>query len=66
MIETPGQMLDLREYARFAPRGNRGMFSVSRAVNYGIPGGVVAKQQNLNTNLCLMAQIESSAAFGPH
>lgn len=64
MIETPEQMHDLREYARFAPIGNRGMFSVSRAVNYGIPGGVVAKQQNLNTSLCLMAQIESEAALG--
>ncbi len=63
MIETPEQMNDLREYARFAPIGSRGMFSVSRAVNYGIPGGVVAKQQNLNTALCLMAQIESNTAL---
>jgi 4-hydroxy-2-oxoheptanedioate aldolase len=64
MIETPEQMKTLREYARFAPAGSRGMFSVSRAVNYGIPGPVVAKQQNLNTSLCLMAQIESSDALG--
>ncbi len=63
MIETPEQILDLREYARFAPLGNRGMFSVSRAVNYGIPGNVVAKQQNLNTALCLMAQIETKTAL---
>jgi 2-keto-3-deoxy-L-rhamnonate aldolase RhmA len=63
MIETIEQLNDLREYARFAPIGSRGMFSVSRAVNYGIPGGVVAKQQNLNTALCLMAQIESTAAL---
>ena len=63
MIETPEQMNDLREYARFAPAGNRGFFSVSRAVNYGIPGGVVARQQNLNTDLCLMAQIETSTAL---
>jgi 4-hydroxy-2-oxoheptanedioate aldolase len=63
MIETPEQMNDLREYARFAPIGSRGMFSVSRAVNYGIPGPVVVNQQNLNTTLCLMAQIESSAAL---
>jgi 4-hydroxy-2-oxoheptanedioate aldolase len=63
MIETIEQLNDLREYARFAPIGSRGMFSVSRAVNYGIPGGVVAKQQNLNTALCLMAQIESTTAL---
>jgi 4-hydroxy-2-oxoheptanedioate aldolase len=64
MIETPEQMNDLREYARFAPAGSRGMFSVSRAVDFGIPGGAVAKQQQLNTALCLMAQIESSDALG--
>jgi len=64
MVETPEQMNELREYARFAPLGSRGMFSVSRAVNYGIPGPVVARQQNLNTALCLMAQIESNAALG--
>lgn len=63
MVETPEQMHQLREYARFAPAGSRGMFSVSRAINYGIPGGVVAKQQNLNAGLCLMAQIESISAL---
>jgi len=59
MIEEPAQMNRLREYARFAPEGNRGFFSVSRAIHYGIPGGVVAKQKSLNSDLCLMAQIES-------
>src|SRR5580704_8967321 len=56
-------MNHLREYARFAPAGNRGFFSVSRAVNYGIPDGAVARQQNINTDLCLMAQIETGAAL---
>jgi len=63
MIERPEQMQQLRAYARFAPEGSRGFFSVSRAINYGIPDGVVAKQQSLNTDLCLMAQIESQAAL---
>ncbi len=63
MIEQPEQMQQLRAYARFAPEGSRGFFSVSRAINYGIPGGVVAKQQSLNTDLCLMAQIESEMAL---
>jgi len=63
MIERPDQMRDLRKYARFAPEGNRGIFSVSRAINYGIPGGMVAKQRNLNLDLCLMAQIESDEAL---
>lgn len=63
MIERPEQMLELRAYARFAPEGSRGFFSVSRAINYGIPDGVVAQQQCLNTDLCLMAQIESETAL---
>jgi 2-keto-3-deoxy-L-rhamnonate aldolase RhmA len=63
MIERPEQMQELRQYARFAPQGSRGIFSVSRAVNYGIPGGIVAKQQGLNSDLCLMAQIETEAAL---
>jgi len=63
MIERPEQMHELRSYARFAPEGNRGYFSVSRAIHYGIPGGVVAKQRSLNSDLCLMAQIETEAAL---
>lgn len=63
MIEQPEQVHQLRTYARFAPEGNRGIFSVSRAINYGIPGEVVAKQQRLNGDLCLMAQIETEAAL---
>jgi 4-hydroxy-2-oxoheptanedioate aldolase len=63
MIETPEQMYDLREYARFAPVGSRGFFSVSRAINYSIPDSAVAEQQILNAELCLMAQIETTAAL---
>jgi 4-hydroxy-2-oxoheptanedioate aldolase len=64
MIEQPEQMHELRKFARFAPEGNRGFFSVSRAIHYGIRGGVVATQQNLNSDLCLMAQIETELALG--
>ncbi len=63
MIERPEQMHELRKYARFAPEGARGFFSVSRAVDYGITGSVVSKQRRLNTDLCLMAQIESVDAM---
>jgi len=63
MIETPEQMQTLRQYARFAPAGSRGFFSVSRAINYSIPDSAVAEQQSLNTGLCLMAQIESTPAL---
>src|SRR5580658_4314292 len=67
MIERPEQMHELRKYARFAPEGSRGFFSVSRALNYGIPNhehsSVVGRQRRLNTDLCLMAQIESVDAM---
>jgi 2-keto-3-deoxy-L-rhamnonate aldolase RhmA len=63
MIERPEQMHDLRKYARFAPEGSRGFFSVSRAINYGITNGVVAEQSHLNSDLCLMAQIETGDAI---
>lgn len=63
MIEQPEQMHELRKYARFMPEGNRGIFSVSRAVQYGIPGGMIDKQKHLNSDLCLMAQIETTDAL---
>ena len=63
MVEQPEQMHDLRQYARFAPEGERGYFSVSRAVNYGIVESVAREQQQLNGELCLLAQIESGAGL---
>ncbi len=63
MIERAEQMHELRKYARFMPEGSRGIFSVSRAVQYGISGGMVEKQKHLNADLCLMAQIESGNAL---
>jgi len=67
MVESPEQMHELRKYARYAPEGSRGFYSVSRAVNYGIPtpenANIVAAQRAVNTDLCLLAQIESVAAM---
>lgn len=63
MVEDPRQMHDLRQYARFAPRGERGYFSVSRALDYGICQNVAQQQQRLNDELCLLAQLESAAAM---
>jgi 2-keto-3-deoxy-L-rhamnonate aldolase RhmA len=62
MVNTPEQMEEMRQYARFAPDGGRGYFSVSRAVHYGILESVKDKQQSVNRDLCLMAQIETSDA----
>jgi len=63
MVNTPGQMDEMLQYARFAPDGGRGYFSVSRAVQYGIFNSVNETQQNLNRELCLMAQIETIEAM---
>ena len=63
MVNTPEQMMEMRKYARFAPDGGRGYFSVSRAVSFGILEAVNEKQQQVNHDLCLMAQIETIDAM---
>src|ERR1035437_8426926 len=63
MVNTPAQMDEMLEYARFAPAGGRGYFSVSRAVRYGRLNSVNETQQSLNRELCLMAQIETTEAM---
>lgn len=63
MVNTMAQMNEMTQYARFAPDGGRGYFSVSRAVQYGVLNGVNETQQSLNKELCLMAQIETADAM---
>jgi 2-keto-3-deoxy-L-rhamnonate aldolase RhmA len=62
MVNQRLQMNEMLEYGRFAPAGGRGYFSVSRAVDYGVRNSVAETQQNLNRELCLMAQIETVEA----
>ena len=62
MVDHTSQMDEILHYGRFAPAGGRGYFSVSRAVNYGINNSVQETQQNLNRELSLMAQIETTEA----
>lgn len=62
MVEDPATMHELTKYARFAPKGERGYFSVSRAVNYGILPSVPKAQQKLNDELCLLGQMETAKA----
>jgi 2-keto-3-deoxy-L-rhamnonate aldolase RhmA len=62
MADKPEQFAELVKYARFAPEGARGYFSVSRALKYGIVESVPNEQQRLNRELSLMAQIETVAA----
>jgi 2-keto-3-deoxy-L-rhamnonate aldolase RhmA len=63
MVDTVAQMDEMRRYARFAPKGSRGYFGVSRAVQYGVLNSVNEVQQSLNHELCLMAQIETAEAM---
>ena len=62
MANSAHELHELIRYARFAPVGERGYFSVSRAVKYGVVADVPAEQQKVNDELCLMAQIETAEA----
>jgi 4-hydroxy-2-oxoheptanedioate aldolase len=63
MANTREDLEALVRYARFRPLGERGFFSVSRAIHYGLLDGVADAQQELNNDLCLMAQIETAEAL---
>jgi len=62
MITETNQIDELVKFARFAPYGERGNFSVSRAFRYGFFDSVPDEQQRLNTELCLMVQVETKCA----
>lgn len=63
MVDEPAQMHEMVKYGRFAPVGGRGQFGVSRAVDYGVLNSVSEMQQDLNRDLCLMAQVETAASM---
>lgn len=63
MANSARDLEELIRYARFRPLGERGFFSVSRALDYGIDVNVSDAQQQLNDDLCLMAQIETVEAL---
>lgn len=63
MADSPEDVEELVRYAKFAPVGARGFYSVSRALNYGIVDSVPAEQQKLNGELTLLAQIETKEAL---
>lgn len=63
MANSAHELQELVRYGSFAPQGERGFFSVSRAVKYGTVADVPAEQQKLNQDLCLMAQIETAQAL---
>ena len=53
---------ELVRHARYAPQGDRGYFSISRAMNYGLGDSIADERQRVNRELCLMAQIETQEA----
>jgi 4-hydroxy-2-oxoheptanedioate aldolase len=63
MADSPEQVSELVRYAKFAPMGARGFFSVSRALKYGIVDSVPDEQQKLNSELALLAQIETKESL---
>jgi 4-hydroxy-2-oxoheptanedioate aldolase len=63
MANSPEQVAELVKYAKFAPEGSRGFFGVSRALNYGIVDSVPDQQQVVNSELSLLAQIETVTAL---
>jgi 4-hydroxy-2-oxoheptanedioate aldolase len=62
MANSASDLQELIKFARFSPVGQRGYFSVSRAVQYGVIPDVPGEQQKLNTEISLMAQIETEEA----
>ncbi len=63
MADSPELVAELVRYAKFAPEGARGYYSVSRALRYGMVDSVPDEQQRVNGDLCLLAQIESREAL---
>jgi len=63
MADSPEEVAKLVRYAKFPPIGARGFFSVSRALKYGLVDNVPDEQQRLNSELCLLAQIETKESL---
>lgn len=62
MGNSPAMLEEFVRHARYAPEGNRGFFGVSRALRYGLDGGIAEAQRRVNRELCLMSQIETREA----
>lgn len=62
MVNSPEIAKGLVQHACYPPKGNRGFFSVSRAMHYGLGGDIRKEQRRVNESLCLMIQIETAEA----
>lgn len=56
------ELAELVSYARYAPEGKRGFFGSSRAVDYSLSGDIAEVQRRINSDLCLLSQIETREA----
>lgn len=63
MVDSPAQVKELLSCARFPPLGQRGFFSVSRSLNYGLVDNISQAQQKLNQELSLLVQVETAEAL---
>ena len=61
MANSADTVRELVAHARYGPEGNRGYFTSSRAMRYGL-GDIVEEQRRVNEELCLLVQIETKAA----
>lgn len=62
MVNSPEQIRELLNWAHFPPAGQRGFFSVSRSLKYGLVDNVSEEQQRLNRELSLLVQVETVEA----
>jgi 2-keto-3-deoxy-L-rhamnonate aldolase RhmA len=62
MGNTPEILQEFVGNARYAPQGNRGFFSSSRASRYGMVGDYQEHQAQVNANIALFSQIETREA----
>jgi 2-keto-3-deoxy-L-rhamnonate aldolase RhmA len=62
MVSTAEHVRALIDSARFPPLGNRGFFSVSPSLSYGLDDNVAEDQKRINEELALMVQVETLEA----
>ena len=62
MANSPEDIRDLLNNAKYPPVGRRGYFSPSRSLHYGLVESVADEQQKLNEELSLIVQVETVEA----
>ena len=63
MIETTVDLKQLVKFAKYAPIGERGFYSSSRALNYGLGSTIAELRSVANDRLMLWGQIETLPAL---